>query len=301
MKLVYSMLLGEYINAESIDYEDCKFFQIVCPACKEPVFKVVRSAEDCPLNYLSHYKSDAAYVSECELRVGAISREEANAANAESRNQFIKDFFSVLRQTIIRTEYTDSSPGRKNTKAFLARLEKAKGLAPIREIAFTHSIEQIQNVPDEELHEYFDSYVEDVTTDGGDFNTQFSMETSKRIGTDIWRHILSPKAKPNYDFIFNHAFVMLISRLETAKATGGLQEWEEFMYIHMVKLIEAKGHKADKLINQLKNYPLDPPYALYPSTIFVKMLSEVTHEMLGCILRLPYLDILKRHKMGELS
>ena len=42
MKLGYSLLLGEHIEAEWIEYTDCKVFQIVCPNCKEPIFKVFR-------------------------------------------------------------------------------------------------------------------------------------------------------------------------------------------------------------------------------------------------------------------
>lgn len=54
MKLGYSNLLSELIRAELIDYKDSEKFQIVCPCCKEPVFKVIRSNESIPIHYLSH-------------------------------------------------------------------------------------------------------------------------------------------------------------------------------------------------------------------------------------------------------
>lgn len=302
MKLGYSMLLGEYIKAESLDYEDCKSFQIVCPACNEPVFKVVRDTEAGPLNYLSHYKSDSVYVSECELRVEAISSDEAKAANSKSRNQFIKHFMSVLRETIISSEYKDGTNGKKATVGLLNRLEKSKGLAAIRETTFAHSFEQIKTVSDDELNEYFDSYVDDVTLQGEeDFNTQFSLETTKRIGGDIWKHLLSPKMKPNYNFIFNHAYLTLLSRLELSKGQGTMNEWEEYLYVRMQKLISAKKQKAEKIVEDLRRYQLYPPITLYPSSIFIKMMAEITHEILGCLLRLPYLNILKTAKNGELS
>ncbi len=73
---VYSLLLGEYIEAEKISYVDCKGFQIVCLCCKEPIFKVNRENAVKSIEYLSHYDKDKSYVTECELRVEALSKEE---------------------------------------------------------------------------------------------------------------------------------------------------------------------------------------------------------------------------------
>lgn len=66
MKLGYSNLLGEFIDAQGIGYEDCKGFQIVCPSRREPVFKGMRESGVAEaVHYLSHYEKDKAYASEC--------------------------------------------------------------------------------------------------------------------------------------------------------------------------------------------------------------------------------------------
>ena len=48
MKYGKSLLLGELISAEQVDYEDVRKnrFWIVCPVCNEAVFKVVPQTED---------------------------------------------------------------------------------------------------------------------------------------------------------------------------------------------------------------------------------------------------------------
>ena len=50
----------------------CRTFQIVCAACKEPVFKVSRNLGDRTLDYFSHYRKDETLNTQCELRVNRI-------------------------------------------------------------------------------------------------------------------------------------------------------------------------------------------------------------------------------------
>ena len=55
MKYGFSLLLNEYIHPELVEYKDSKIFQIVCPECYEPIFKVNRNNK---VTYFSHYKKD---------------------------------------------------------------------------------------------------------------------------------------------------------------------------------------------------------------------------------------------------
>lgn len=45
MNLGYSILLGETLAALNLQYRDCERFQVVCPHCHEPIFKVRRGAD----------------------------------------------------------------------------------------------------------------------------------------------------------------------------------------------------------------------------------------------------------------
>ena len=49
MEIGYSLLLSSYVPATEMEYSDTEDFMIVCPNCKEPVFKkemLVRNGED---------------------------------------------------------------------------------------------------------------------------------------------------------------------------------------------------------------------------------------------------------------
>lgn len=42
MKIGYSILLGEILAANDLDYDDCRRLEVVCTHCQQPVFKVHR-------------------------------------------------------------------------------------------------------------------------------------------------------------------------------------------------------------------------------------------------------------------
>ncbi|MEC9487439.1 MAG: hypothetical protein UMU76_08055 [Prosthecochloris sp.] len=295
MKLGYSILLGEYIKAQYLDYKDCEFFQVVCPSCKEPVFKVVRNHDGEELNYFSHYKKDNSYVSECELRVQSINSDKIKKNNSESREQLLKHFLSVLQEVIIESEFHDPSPNKQNTRKLFSKINNSDALKAIRKTVFEYSVQQISVTDDDELNLFLDGCIEDIeSVSGSFFDTQFSINKQKQIAIDVWRHLLTPNAKSNYDFVFNHAFVHFARRLEIASETAGLREWEDYLYAQIIKLISASKNKGSKIINNLRNYQLFPPHTAYPSNLMIKMYSEITHEMLGCLLRLPYFDLIKK-------
>jgi hypothetical protein len=42
MKIALCLLLAEYVDAAEVEHADTAEFQIVCPCCRESVFKVTR-------------------------------------------------------------------------------------------------------------------------------------------------------------------------------------------------------------------------------------------------------------------
>jgi len=90
MKTGYSLLLREFVEAVEIEYGDCADFQITCPACHEAVFKSGNDQSE--RQYLSHYRNTESDVSECELRVAAMSKEHMAQKSSEGRNQLLETF-----------------------------------------------------------------------------------------------------------------------------------------------------------------------------------------------------------------
>ena len=91
LKLGKSILLDELLKADDVQYADVSQnrFWIVCPACNEAIFKVVRhqgTKDDGALHYFSHYEASKAYAADGELRVGGITEREITEKAIQSRD-----------------------------------------------------------------------------------------------------------------------------------------------------------------------------------------------------------------------
>ncbi len=295
MKLGYSLLLGEYVNAQKIDYEDCKNFQIVCPVCKEPIFKVKRPCETQSIHYLSHYNREKSFVDECELRIISISKTDIQSTNSLSRDQKLEYFLSVLRDVIYENEYPKGPENIKSLKALFNKLNHSAGVQILRDTMYELSRQNFLKCKDKDIYELFDEYIEEIQKIGGSFpKTSFSIEMQKRIAFDIWKHLLSLKAKGNYSFLLFHGYIWFMMRIEKAEAARELYDYEIQLHFHMRKLIDSTKQRSKKIFEKLMRFAIGPPHAIENSNLLNKMASEITHEMLGCLIRLPYFEIIKK-------
>lgn len=279
MKLGYSMLLGEHIAADMISYGDCKRFQIICPNCHEPVFKVERPTSESTLRYLSHYEKDKAYNDVCELRVSQIKEHDIQRQNSTSRNQKLDYFLGVLRNTIFKNEYR---PVTSELRRFFKQIKRSKGLAVLRDILFDFIRSSPLRNDSTTLSSFMDDYLRDNDSVARMFSeSALSVVVQKHIATDVWAHLLSPKAKANFDFLVDHAFIFLMTRIEQARNIRPLESWEQVIYEKMNDLRNSARQNGIEVLADLK-----------AADLHIKLMSEVTHEMLGCLIRLPYLEIL---------
>ncbi|MBU0474792.1 MAG: hypothetical protein KKF62_11580 [Bacteroidetes bacterium] len=291
MKIGYSLLLSEYINANSINYSDCINFQIVCPSCKEPIFKVVRDSNGKKLHYLSHFEKDKSYTENCELRVSEISVNHINSKNIESRNQRLKFFLNVFKNTIYNTEYSNSKIAKKQ----IDKVKNTKSLDKYRQHLYEHSKKIYSQNNKNDLLEHFEFYVNEIKELVGEFyKTSFSIEQQKKIALDIWYHLLSPKAKENYYFLLNHSYLVLISRIEKASKDRTLFDWEIYLHNTMNEITISSKDRGNELISSLGLYKIPQETDWSADNLYDKMSAEISFEMLGCLLRLPYFEILKR-------
>lgn len=101
MKDAYSNLLSSFHKAAELEYDDTTNLQMVCPCCREPVFKVRRNVDHDEVDYFSHYKAQIAIAAECERRVGAISDADKQSRNATAWNQSLALFRSVVQAALM--------------------------------------------------------------------------------------------------------------------------------------------------------------------------------------------------------
>jgi hypothetical protein len=297
MKTGYSMLLGEYIDAEAISYTDCKSFQIICPICREPIFKVERKQPPPTLHYLSHYETSKAFVTDCELRVKGISDQDKKRENSLSRGQKLEYFLSVLREEILKREFGTNPQNVEKVKRETIRWMNAPGVQIFRDLFHKHQLSNHEMNTPENLSILFDEYVKDIESVGGDLPiTGFVIATQKRIATDIWLHLLSAKAMGNFTFLFCVAFGLLSERIASASRQRPLHQFERDFMVALGQLIRVGRQKAEVVMERLISTPIGPPFAISGSTYLSKLASEICFEMLGILLRLPYFEMLARKK-----
>jgi hypothetical protein len=296
LKYGYSLLLGEHIESQVVDYSDCKSFQIVCPSCKEPIFKVQRAkGEDNATHYLSHYEKSSAYVAECELRVNSLKSDDLQKSNGISRNQRLGYFLSVLRESILKNEYGGNMANL--TKAF-DNMQKSKTLSFLRDGFYENAKMSDDLKNGGHVHELFDDYIKEYTEISGGFpKTAFSIQTQKRIAFDVWLHLLSGNARSNFDFVFNNSFLFLVSRIEKSMAVKTPVEYEKLLHKNMVDLIMNADEDGMETVSSMMKYKVPPPYSI-GLDLLSKMLAEINHEIYGCLLRVPYFELLKNQNQN---
>ncbi len=288
MNLGYSLLLGEYIEAERVEYDDCKPFQITCPACHEPVFKVVRAVPGSERHYLSHYEVSQSYATDCELRVRSLTHAEIEKSNSLARGQRLALFLSVLKTSVQRYELATYGP---RATVVLGTVRRNKALKLLRRIHFDH-VRQTHGLKDRhELLAFCNDYIQDFSQGHPGFvPTTFSLEVQKRIAVDIWLHLLTSHGQDNFFYLFNFCYLFLMSRLDEAAATRSLQQWESALFDTMALLTKANTKNGGQLISLMARTKI--PSFEGEIDLTGKLLAEITHEMLGCLLRLPYSEIL---------
>lgn len=209
MQLAYSLLLSEYIPAHDLDYQDYRRFLIVCPACYEPLFKVVRSAtNDTPntQHFYSHYARDKAYNDECELRCTTITQSQIDKITAYSRGQKLALFLGVLQDQISLFYTGRPAPaGFEQSQKLVETMLRSRALTDYLNEFFSYLRTLKHDLLITNINLTFDSYIQQLADNNKNFEdyaTTFSLQVQKRIATDILKHLLTIKARPTFNFVF---------------------------------------------------------------------------------------------------
>ncbi len=287
------------MQAEVISHGDCAPLQIVCPACKEPVFKSVlaRSTES-STHYFSHYKKDRAYVAECELRVRSISETARTTHDSESRGQRLSYFLKCFSRLLVQDPYITYQKSFEQTQRTISQ---TKPLKMIRKTLYENAF--ASGLLDDPEHIFLtaDEYVQEMTSFGEVPKTDFSLMVQRRIARDIFEAIHTEPQRSNYAYLFGHALLVLYSKyLNAANHThGGLDQFSRSFLSILERLISGDWNMVESAINELMHNTVYPPFVEEPLVAFNFLAIEITYEMVGTLLRLPYFDLLKEYESGR--
>lgn len=297
MRLGYSILLGETLEAISLQYRDCERFQVVCPHCHEPVFKVRRAADSLEeMHYFAHYAASKAYQGQCDLRTNSFTHADIERKNSVSRDQRLVYFLSVLRRTLGMSPYY-VLPAEK----VHYRLEKSPAFMWLR----NGSWETLsQNNSANTFDVTFEDYLYRMHDSGWALNTSFSIERQKQIARDMWLMITTPPGHSNFNFLFNHAWLIEISAIVSRQeeASGMDRVVMVTMADFMARIIDAKKSNTADIIHELATTHLPDGYNVQRgvntdadrSSFMSRLLGNLTIDMVGALLQLPFFELLKQ-------
>jgi hypothetical protein len=298
MKLAESLILQELVRAEGVVYEDVarNRFWIVCPVCKEAVFKVIRHAdsEKQSLHYFSHYEASKAYVTDCELRVGRITERDVEARAIQSRAQKLKYFIASLQDAIHREFRDFIQPDDRIAKTHFHSLTRSHTLAVYRNAQYHHFRKLVHKMTDHEIFLSFDYNIATMRDEERrQLATAFSMETQKRIALDLVKHLTTAQARPTFDCLFDHAFTCLAIRLESNVEHNRVIGCERELLEVLHKLPHTSRRKGLLMLKALQE--TDHTQLFGKRGDALDTLDQfVLGEMLKILIRLPYLDILRK-------
>lgn len=286
MKLGYSLLLGEHISAQSIEYSDCKTFQIVCPSCKEPIFKAFRALPHPGIHYLSHYEKEKAYAADCELRVASIGTTDVETGNAASRGQRLEYFLSVLRNAILDVTNRITQWPRDEAEKKIKAIMSSSGPQRMKDAIVENLAEEARSP---EILEYRIDYAFKFWTDRGfNLSTGFAVNTQRRIVKDVFLHLLTAKAQGNISFLFGAAYMSVMDGAVRALEAGNPKssDWE-LLFGAMGSLIGAGRQKAGQLMYGLQS--MSAPGGHWLNVI----VNHIKNEMVFLLWVVPYFELLK--------
>lgn len=283
MKYGYSNLLGETVEAQRLDYDDCRAFQIVCPICREPVFKGVRN-EPATTHYLSHYVSAKAYAAECELRVASFNGDEIERQNAFSRGQKLKLFLGVLPAALNRIRFCDEELVALKR---LPRMERSKVLVQLFR-AF------IWETPACAAEWFDESAVTDFRDDACGMMRGLELATQRRIAKDIFKHLHSAPARENLWLVWKYGYLTALGLWESTKKNHDYNPDADFKTLAcMEALIRLPKDRGLELIAEMNSEQVSSPVDGVSFCRLVVLIETVQNFMALALCRIPYLDLLR--------
>lgn len=292
MKTGYSNLLGEYVASTGLSYGDCEAFQIVCPACREPVFKVTRPTDQHGsdlVDYLSHYRRPDPAAQSCELRVDGLSSAHITQTNHQTRDQRLAYFLDVFREMLPCDPFVRYTKSLQKTHQWLGRSEAWRAMRTRHYQAATAGFARSP-----EFHETARLFCRDSADNGNLINTTFAVDKQIDIAADMMATISTLPSRSSYNALFNHAGIVLIQECHRSDRVADDAEQQMFDTMGWFLSAIAEGGKlGERALRRMPRTSLGPPFLERPGTYALKIASEIAYHMAGTLVRLPYFEFLK--------
>jgi hypothetical protein len=293
VKIAYSMLLREFVEAEEVEPGDCEKFLVTCPCCREALFKKTRARhEGGETHFLSHYRADSADAKECELRVETLSHEQIEHFSMAGRGQALDGFMSVLKDAIIRGQAFLMPPGeyQKSMNRLLSRPVYQQfvpyGLA---------SINALLKFPDPR------KTVADMLASFPRFESRSPFWHRRQASyiLDVLRHLTIPQAQGNMRVLVAAGYLNIAVRADEYRRDRSQLMVPGYDPIPGVNLIEAMvDGKSPAALKHLTarwsgadKATSDAAKAKCLNNVYIGIVSELIGPIIGALGAVPFPDL----------
>lgn len=295
MKKGYSNVHGLIVDAAELDYRDCEAFQIVCPECREFVFKSIRRGDDGAIHYFSHYAADPEANQHCELRVAQRFADGIPAEDLVEHEQTLQHYIACFSNMLDSLPMFGSPKGRRSLHANINASKGAAGIRKYLRDGLTILVEQdfvrqtaFGDEADEGIFDRWDS-------EPGNYvpKTEFGRSIQARIATDTLRTLLTKPAILAWNELFSAAWT---AQLAAAISFQKEDEWPDFVkHLGPVLLGAAEGKDMRREIAHLQQLPAHAPYMKYGGTWWDKLHVELMNQIVEILLQIDYSKWSRRH------
>lgn len=295
----YSNLLTEILPATEIEADETADLQIVCPECREPVYKAVRHGR---IHYLAHYEAGRSAVAECELRVNGISGDTVIRSQRDARTQNLRYFLAVLPEML---DEVLARGGIVPDPKTIAAVKRHKEVGILREEIRRGMIigDAFLNVLPGICRELYSADILDPDARIGMAPKPRRLKSARQltIAQDVARTLLGEASRPNYAHIFATCWAYVVAWIDhdiREHAGRGVVGWGlDKAYDVLTVAPFTSRNKANDLFCDLQEKTIDVPSGT--RTGMFAMSVGIGAFMADMLLSMDYLGWLQRRTDGR--
>lgn len=184
-------------------------------------------------------------------------------------------------------ENTQSAADYDKLTHFLSELRTSEGIDSLRSHLFRASKMIASTVSEEDLFAMIDGYIEDAAESGDKhFSERYDLGLQRHLAAKLWKTLLLEGIWGDYYELINHAYLILMLRIEAAVREEGIRApYEADLYNTMRAMVKMNAEQVGREVIKMRRYRIEWPYSEEQSDLFNKLCSEISHEIFGLLLR----------------
>jgi len=287
MRTALSNILGEYVEASDLTHGDTADFQVVCPCCRESVFKVARpEGRRRGATFFSHRKSTAE-TEECERRVASLSRAYVAQVNEAARGQTLEAFLRVLPAAISldRVFYAGRDPDKVHRQ-----MQGDAGWRFLTGMLVTLVQQPIHKDPEGRLEQTVLRCFRSLDERADEFHSAYARSFQSRLAKGIYRYLQGPEARPVLERAIRHVLWGRYVYIGQAMADGTLTEADKGVRDVLATITLRDDASRLRRFGKLMWAPDPGSLAAghHPVSVMKAFTDAVEVDLVFLLLRLPY-------------